>query len=154
MPVPSLFPDSDNLSQLIIWKLKDGYEYLEDFVNLLQIRGVVDPIRTRRSLKGITDPVPFSDKALRRYYNHIMAYVDPKEASKSEDKHRLYLGMLSGPVYPEAVIYHYRERLLDQITALCAELGKEAPLLDAIRPPIQGNAFESDEVSSILNSTH
>jgi len=120
-------------------------------VNLLKIKGVVDPIKTRRSLKGITDPVQFSDKALRRYYNHIMAYVDPKEASKSKDKHRMYLGMLSGPVFPEAVLYHYRERLLNQIAALCSDLGKDVPVPDALLQPIQGDAFASDEVSLFFN---
>jgi hypothetical protein len=105
-------------------------------------------------LKGVAPAIPFSDAAFRRYYDHALAYKDFKEASKSEDKHRLYLGLLGGllPGYPDAVLYHYRERLLDQAEDLCVEMDK--PLIDCevgpLLPPIQTDPFEADEVRRLF----
>ena len=90
----------------------------------------------------------------RRYYDHALAYTDYKEASKSDDKHRLYLGLLGGPLFPEAVIYHNRERLLDQIIEICVELGKSPPFEECevgpLLPLIQRDLFEVDEVRLLL----
>lgn len=118
----------------------------------------------RRSLKGVSPALPFSDMAFRRYYDHCMTYTDFKEASKSDDKHRLYLGLLSGPLYPETVIYVFRDRLLDQIERLCDELGRERLFddlgrprpykelqIDALLPPIKGSSFDVDEVRFLLS---
>ena len=89
----------------------------------------------------------------RRYYDHALAYKDFKESSKSDDKHRLYLGFLGGSLYPEAVIYHSRERKLDQIEELCVELGKPLPFTDCevgpLLQPIQTDPYEVDEVRCI-----
>lgn len=90
--------------------------------------------------------IQFSDTAFRRYYDHALASDDFKEASKSGNKHRLYLGLLNGPYYPEAVIYHNRERKLDMIDDLSGDLGKVTPPVDALLPPIQGDLFGTDEV--------
>ena len=98
--------------------------------------------------------LPFSDVTFRRYYDHALAYTDFKEASKSDDKHCLYLGLLSGPPFAEAVVYHKRERLLDQIVEVCVALGKSPPFEECevgpLLPPIQGDPFDLDEVRLFL----
>jgi hypothetical protein len=105
-------------------------------------------------LKGVAAALPFSDAAYLRYFEHCMAYNDFKDASKSDDKHRLYLGLFNGPLYMEAVLYYNRERLLDLIEALCALLGRVSPFaaggLDPILTPVQGCVFDSDEVRFFL----
>ena len=90
--------------------------------------------------------LPFQDIAFRRYHDHCMAYTDFKEASKSKNKHRLYLGLLGNAPYPEAVVLCFRKRLVDQIEELCTVLGKTSPPLDALMPPIQGDPFAMEEV--------
>jgi hypothetical protein len=98
----------------------------------------------------VSPALPFSDVAFRRYYDHALAYNDFKQSSKSDDKHRLYLGLLCWVWYPEAVLYHYRERLLDQIEELCVALDKPFPFADCevapLLPPIQSDPFEIEEV--------
>jgi len=89
---------------------------------------------------------PFQDVGFRRYYDHVLAYPDFKEASKSGNKHRLYLGLLSNGPYPSAVMYCYRDRLFDMIDDLCGKLGKVSPPLDALMPPIQGDPLATEEV--------
>ena len=129
--------------------MKNGYTHLKEFVSHLRHSNLTNN-PSFRSLKGVAPSLPFSDVAFRRYYDHALAYTDFKEASKSEDKHRLYLGLLSGPLYPEAVIYHFRERLLDQVNELCVELGKPIPFKECevgpLLPPVQGDPFNVDEV--------
>jgi hypothetical protein len=89
----------------------------------------------------------FSDTAFRRYYDHVLAYADFKEASKSEDKHRLYLGLLDGPLYPKAVVDYFKGLLMDQIYVLCADLGKQPPECGAMPLMMQGDPFAVEEVS-------
>ena len=133
--------------------MKNGYSHLKVFVLSLRDRLHFEH-PNRRSLKGVAAALSFSDVAFRRYYDHALAYKDFKEASKSEDKHCLYLGLLSGPLFPEAVVYHFMERFLDQIYELCVELKKPRPFKECevgpLLPAIQGDPFEIDEVGDLL----
>lgn len=130
--------------------MKNGYAHLKEFVSHLRYRKLTEH-SNRRGLKGVAPALSFSDVAFRRYYDHALAYTDFKQASKSDDKHCLYLGLLGGPLYPEPVIYHFRERLLDQINVLCIELDKPLPFKDCevgpILPPIENDPFTVDEVN-------
>ena len=139
--------------QIQDWQQKNGYASLKKFALRLEQRKLTEN-PGRRSLKGVPPAIPFSDVAIRRYYDHALAYTDFKEASKSSDKHKLYLGLLSGPFYFEKVLYLDRERYLDQISLHCAELGKSFPYkeceCEALLPPIQGNPFEMEEVRPFL----
>ena len=130
-------------------KPTNGYAYLKNFAVRLEQRKLTEK-PGRRSLKGVSPAIPFSDVAIRRYYDHVLGYMDFKEASKSSDKHKLYLGLLSGPLYCQIVLYMFRERYLDQISSLCAALGRSLPYkeceCEAFLPPIQGNPFEVAEV--------
>jgi hypothetical protein len=64
------------------------------------------------------------------------------------------LGLLSGPLFPEAVVYHFMERFLDQIYERCVELKRPSPFKECevgpLLPAIQGDPFEIDEVGSLL----
>jgi hypothetical protein len=135
--------------QLSDWQLKIGYAHLERFSDLLRLEHL-SLEHNRRSLSGVPPALLFSDTAFRRYYDHAMAYTDFKAASKSGDKHRLYLGFLDGPLFPEAVLYAFRERLMDQIALLCKCLGKEIPVVGEIELPIQGDPFDLEEVFLFL----
>jgi hypothetical protein len=139
--------------QLQDWQSKNGYQDLKEFVSYLKDRELTG-CPNSRNLRGVSPALPFSDLALRRYYDHALAYADFKDASKSDDKHRLYLGLLGGPLYPESVLFHFRERLLDQIEQLCAELDKPFPYpeceVKALLPPIQGDPFDIEEVRFIF----
>ncbi len=131
--------------------LKHGSVYLDEFIFHLRSRNLTqEEPDNRRSLKGVAPALPFPEAAYLRYFEHCMAYSDFKDASKSDDKHRLYLGLFSGSLYVEAVLYYYRERLLDLIEALCTLLGRVSPFaaggLDPILPPVQGCVFDLDEV--------
>jgi len=97
-------------------------------------------------LKGVPPMIPFSDTAFRRYYDHSLANADFKEASKSSNKHRLYVGFFNAQSYPESVLYYLRERILDSICDVSADLGKAVPPVDAFLPPIQGDLFQTEEV--------
>jgi hypothetical protein len=125
--------------------------HLDEFVSHLRDRKLDGNHPNHRSLEGVASAIPFSDAVFRRYYDHALAYTDFKEASKSDDKHRLYLGLLGGPLQFESVLYHVRERKLDEIDALCVALGRPRPFTDCIvgplLPPIQTDPFEVDEVS-------
>jgi hypothetical protein len=154
--------------QLSDWQLKIGYAHLERFSAFLCDRHLsleqnrseqgsrcmeggwnlehLSLEQNRRSLSGLPPALLFSDTAFRRYHDHAMAYTDFKAASKSEDKHRLYLGFLDGPLYPEAVLCAFRERLMDQVALLCKCLGKEIPAVDEMPLPIQGDPFDLEEV--------
>ena len=144
------------IQQIKDWQQENGYGSLEKFVSRLEARKLTE-IPGRRSLKGVSLALPFSDVAYRRYYDHVLGYKDFKEASKSSDKHKLYLGLLCGPLYFEIVLYLFRERLLDQISWLCAALGRSLPYkeceCEAVLPPIQGNPFEVEEVRSFPDFT-
>ena len=140
-----------NSPQLENWLSKNGYSHLKEFVSHLNTRDISSP-PTSRSLQGVAPALPFSDRAFRRYYDHCLAYTDFKEASKSDNKHRLYLGLLGEAPYPEAVIYHNRERLLDQADVLCEILGKPQLSVDALLPPIQGDPFDLEEVFLFIYS--
>jgi hypothetical protein len=140
--------------QIEDWQSKNGYAHLKEFVSHLRLRLsnlVHDP--NHRSLKGVSPALPFSDVAYRRYYDHALGYKDFKEASKSDDKHRLYLGFLSSPVIPQAVLYCDRERKLDQMEELCVALDRPFPFTDCqvgpLLPPIESDPFEIDEVRCI-----
>ena len=130
--------------------MKNGYSHLKRFVGLLKSKDSHNLDQGVSRLKGVPPMISFSDTAFRRYHDHALASVDFKEASKSGNKHRLYLGLLNGPQYPEAVIYLHRERNLDMIDEVTADLGKVAPPVDALLPPIQGDLFETDEVILVL----
>ena len=138
-----------HFQQILDWQFKNGYASLETFVSCLENRKLTE-LPGRRSLKGVSPALQFSDVAFRRYYDHCLAYTDFKDASKSDDKHCLYLGILSGPLYPEAVVLTFRERLMDQIERLCAELGRSFPYteseVEALLPPIEGDPFKVEEV--------
>ena len=138
-------------TQLENWLSKNGYVHLKEFVSHLISRGI-SPSSTSSGLKGVAPALPFSDRAFRRYYDHCLAYSDFKEASKSDNKHRLYLGLLGQSPYPEAVIYHYRERLLNQVDELCGILSKPPLTVDALLSPIQGDPFDLEEVFFIDSS--
>ena len=138
--------------QIEDWQSKNGYAHIKAFVSHLRLRNLTcNP--NQRSLRGVAPALPFSDVVFRRYYDHALAYKDFKEASKSDDKHCLYLGLLGGPLYSEAVVYHYRERLLDQMEALCVALGKPLPFTDCevgpLHSPVQSDPFEIEEVGCI-----
>jgi hypothetical protein len=139
------------IQQIQDWQPKNGYGSLEKFVTRLKERKLTHKPGPR-SLKGVSPALPFSDVTYRRYYDHVLGYKDFKEASKSSNKHKLYLGLLSGPLYFDTVLYLFRERLLDQISWLCAALGRSLPYkeceCEAVLPPIQGDPFEMDEVRS------
>ena len=139
--------------QIDCWQLKNGYDHLKEFVSHLRYRNLTQ-YPNCRSLKGVAPALPFSDVAYRRYYDHALAYTDFKEASKSEDKHRMYLGLLGGGLYPETVLYHFRERMLDQVYDLCVVLNKSLPFKECevgpLLSPVQGDPFNVDEVRCFL----
>ncbi len=141
------------LLQIENWHSSNGYAHLMRFTVFLKQRVLIQG-SVRRSLKGVSPPVPFPDVAYRRLYDYALAYIDFKDASKSTNKHRLDLGFLYGPFYFEIVIYRNRERIVDQISWTCAALGRPLPYkeceCEALLPPIQGNPFELDEVRFLL----
>jgi hypothetical protein len=137
--------------QIEAWHLKSGSVYLKEFIYHLNNRNLTQGgACNRRSLKGVAPALQFSDAAYLRYFEHCMGYDDFKDASKSDDKHCLYLGLFNGSMYMETVLYYYRERLLDLTEALCALMGIASPFaaggLDPVLPPVQGHMFDFDEV--------
>jgi hypothetical protein len=127
----------------------------ERFTSHLKHRKLTE-VQDNPKLKGVSSAISFSGVAYRRYFDHVLAYTNFKEASKSDDKHRLYLGLLNGPIYPEAVVLLFRERLLNQVECLCEDLKRSIPYKElevaALLPPIEGDPFDLEEVciSSIL----
>ena len=96
-------------------------------------------------LKGVGFGGQFTDTSLHRYFEHALAYADFKDASKSENKHRLYLGFFNGPLYPEAVFIQFKERLVDRIRKLCSDMGllygMDCPGMGDLPRPIQEDAL-------------
>ena len=133
------------------WQSKTGYIHLDEFVSHLHDRKLDSHDPNHRRLEGVAPALPFSDVVYRRYYDHALTYTDFKEASKSDDKHRLYMGLLFGPLQFESVLYHFRERKLDEMEELCVALGRPRPFTDCevgpLLPPIKTDPFEVDEVS-------
>ena len=141
------------MQQLSEWQDKNGYAYLKRFVDALKADHLSFE-SNRRSLHGVAPAFPFSATAFRRYYDHALAYNDFKQASKSEDKHRLYLGLLGGPLYPEAVLRHFVERIMGQIKLVSVDLGKEPPVLGPMPSPMVGDPFAINEVNFHIKHQH
>ena len=106
-------------------------------------------------LKGIGFGGQFTDTAFHRYFEHALAYADFKDASKSENKHRLYLGFFNGPSYPKAVLIQFKERLVDRIKRLYGDMGllygMDCHGMDELPLPIQEDDFVEVICFGIIN---